>query len=334
LEPGAPEPDAVLFGLEQPSVEVVRAMLELADIQSDDRVYVLGCGDGGIAMGAALLRGARVVVVDSSPATLTAARDRARRAGVESLIEFRQGNVLEVDIKEAQVVLTFLGSSVTHRLGARLQTHLKPGTRCVSWLPAPRPVGMQGGDEGDVEGGTLSLYKVPGHSHPDSLAPYVRTPLPVVRKMLDLADVTKDDVLYDLGCGDGRIVIEAARRHGTRGVGIDFDIRRIREARERARREGVEGLVAFRWEDIRDSDFSDATVVMLFLLPDANNRLRARLAALPEGTRVVSHRFDIEGWRPSATETLELPDGRSDTIYLWVVGEGTPAEVPGPVRES
>lgn len=334
---GQPESQAqasVLLELERPSVEVVRAMLELADIHRDDRVYVLGCGDGGIAIGVALLRGARVVVIDSSPATLTAARDHARRAGVESLIEFRQRNVLEVDIGEAQVVLTFLGSAATHRLGARLQTDLKPGVRFVSWVPAPRPVGFQGGDEGDVEGGTLSLYKVPGHTHPDSLAPFVRTPLPVVRKMLDLAGVSRDDVVYDLGCGDGRIVIEAARRHGTRGVGIDFDIRRIREARERARKEGVEDLVEFRWQDIREADFSDATVVMLFLLPDSIQGLRQRLAGLGEGTRIVSHRFDVKGWRPSARESLTLADGESDTIYLWVVGKDTPAEFSGKVLEQ
>ena len=109
---------------------------------------------------------------------------------------------------------------------------------------------------------------------PDSLAPYFPTPQDVVNRMLDMAGVTKDDVVYDLGCGDGRIVITAAQRFGARGVGIDFDPRRIAEAKANARRAGVEDLVTFIEQDAMRADVSDATVVTLYLLSSSNMKLR------------------------------------------------------------
>jgi len=144
---------------------------------------------------------------------------------------------------------------------------------------------------------------------------YVPTPPEVVEQMLKLADVKKGDVLYDLGSGDGRIPVTAAKKYGIRAVGIDIDPERIREANENARQAGVAHLVRFRQEDLFKADFREATVVTLYLLPDLNVKLRPRLwSGLKPGTRVVSHQFDMEDWKPE--KEVEL-NGR--TIYLWTV---------------
>jgi SAM-dependent methyltransferase len=169
---------------------------------------------------------------------------------------------------------------------------------------------------------TVFLWKVVSAKVAESLAPFVPTPMPVVRKMLDLAGVTKDDVVYDLGCGDGRIVVEAAKQYGARGVGIDFDQERCREARERAQREGVADRVVIRHGDILQADFSDATVVTLYLLPTSNVKLRPKLEALRPGTRIVSHDFAIGDWEPIKKEVFTLDtEAQQKTIYLWRVGE-------------
>ena len=149
--------------------------------------------------------------------------------------------------------------------------------------------------------------------HPDVV--YVPTPPAVVEKMLEIAKVGKGDVLYDLGSGDGRIPVTAAKLFGIRSVGIDIDPERIREANDNARKNGVADLVQFRQEDLFKTNFSDATVVTLYLLPDLNLKLRPRLLAeLKPGTRVVSHQFDMGKWKPD--RTVEL-NGR--TIYLWTI---------------
>jgi ribosomal protein L11 methylase PrmA len=146
---------------------------------------------------------------------------------------------------------------------------------------------------------------------------FVPTPQEVVEDMLRLANVRKGDVLYDLGSGDGRIAITAAKKYGIRATGIDIDPERIREATENARKAGVTDLVQFKQEDLFQADFSDATVVTLYLLPDLNVKLRPKLwNELKPGTRIVSHQFDMGKWKPE--KTLES-DGR--TIYFWTVPE-------------
>ncbi len=153
---------------------------------------------------------------------------------------------------------------------------------------------------------------------PTSLAPYVPTPQDVVDRMLELAGVTKDDVVYDLGCGDGRIVITAARRFGARGVGIDFDPERIAEANANAKRAGVQDLVTFIEQDAMLADVSDATVVTLYLLPSSNVKLRPILTRqLRPGARIVSHAFRMGDWEPDETDRFEDERGNSRTIYLW-----------------
>ena len=153
---------------------------------------------------------------------------------------------------------------------------------------------------------------------PESLAPYVPTPLDVVNRMLELAGVTKDDVVYDLGCGDGRIVITAAQRFGARGVGIDFDPARIAEANANAERAGVQDLVTFIEQDAMQVDVSEATVVTLYLLSSSNLKLRPILTRqLRPGSRIVSHAFRMGDWDPDETSRFEDERGSARTIYLW-----------------
>ena len=152
-----------------------------------------------------------------------------------------------------------------------------------------------------------------GAQQPDVI--FVPTPQEVVDKMLEMAKVGKDDVLYDLGSGDGRIPVTAAKRFGIHAVGIDIDPQRITEANENARKNGVANLVQFKREDLFKTQFSDATVVTLYLLPDLNVKLRPRLLSeLKPGTRIVSHQFDMGTWKPE--QKVEL-NGR--TIYLWTI---------------
>lgn len=155
--------------------------------------------------------------------------------------------------------------------------------------------------------------------------PYVPTRYPVVDEMLRMAAVTKDDILYDLGCGDGRIVIAAAQKCGARAVGIDIDPERLAECRENAAAAGVTDKVRFIEGDLFKADFREASVVSLYLLTSVNLKLRPRLLAeLAPGTRIVSHNFAMDTWKPDETSEIKV-DERTHTIYLWTV----PANVGG-----
>ena len=157
------------------------------------------------------------------------------------------------------------------------------------------------------------LAQKEGPRTPDVI--FVPTPQEVVEDMLRLANVKKGDILYDLGSGDGRIAVTAAKKYGVRATGIDIDPERIREANENARRNGVEKLVKFRNEDLFTANFRDASVITLYLLPELNVKLRPRLwAELKPGTRIVSHQFDMGDWQPE--KKLES-NGR--VVYFWTV---------------
>ncbi len=149
---------------------------------------------------------------------------------------------------------------------------------------------------------------------------YVPTPREIVDQMLELAEVKPGDVVYDLGCGDGRIVVTAAKRFGVKGVGFDIDPVRVAEARKNARENGVEHLVTIRQDNLFNADLSPATVITLFLLPELNVRLKPKLAALRPGTRIVSHAFPMRGARPKRVEALRRPSiFAAEALYLWVV---------------
>jgi SAM-dependent methyltransferase len=167
----------------------------------------------------------------------------------------------------------------------------------------------------------LSAQSAAPRREPD--VPYVPTTDTAVQAMLKLGDVKKTDVVYDLGCGDGRIVIAAAKSYGARGVGIDINPVRIGEAKENAKKAGVEKLVRFEENDLFDAKIGEATVVTLFLLPNINLKLRPKLLQdLKPGTRVVSNTFDMGDWKPE--KEFIVPDTDVDTylshrLYLWIV---------------
>jgi len=164
----------------------------------------------------------------------------------------------------------------------------------------------------------------------DDEVPFVTTPDAVTLAMLELAAVTPRDHVVDLGSGDGRIVIAAARRFGATGLGVEIVPDLVRTSRERARAAGVQGRVEFREQDLFATDLAAATVVTMYLLPEVNLQLRPRLLALAPGTRIVSHDWDLGDWRPDRTITVDVPDkalGRDkfSRVHLWTV----PARVHG-----
>ena len=160
--------------------------------------------------------------------------------------------------------------------------------------------------------------------------PFVTTPDAVTAAMLELARVTSRDHVVDLGSGDGRIVITAARRFGATGLGVEIVPELVARSRANARSAGVADRVEFREQDLFDTDLGRATVVTMYLLPDVNLQLRPRLAALAPGTRIVSHDWDLGDWIPDRTLRIDVPDkalGRDkfSRVYLWIV----PARVHG-----
>lgn len=160
-------------------------------------------------------------------------------------------------------------------------------------------------------------------------APYVPSPRHVVWRLLSLADVDENDVVYDLGSGDGRIVLAAARKYGARGVGIEIDSALVEKSRVKARNLGVDDRVEFRQGDLFEANLRDATVVVLYLWPDMNNRLRPKLQnELDPGDRVVSHSFDIDGWSADSTVSIQsrsFAEG-AKTLFLWTIRDSTVAQ--------
>jgi predicted RNA methylase len=165
---------------------------------------------------------------------------------------------------------------------------------------------------------------VPGPTGPaPNLADFVPTPMEVAERMLQLAEVTKDDVVYDLGSGDGRIVILAARRYGTRAVGIEIDPALVALSQRNAKRAGVDALVSFRRQDALTVDLSAATVVTLYLSVESNRRLRPALQAqLRPGARVVSHAHDMGDWSPDRVVRVTSQLGEEHVLYLWRIRRG------------
>jgi len=153
------------------------------------------------------------------------------------------------------------------------------------------------------------------------LAPYVPTPEEVVHRMLELTELTRNDVVYDLGCGDGRIVIEAAKRYGARGVGVDVEAYWIEQACSNADAAGVQELVRFEHADAMSVHLANATVVTLYLVHWSTKLITSKLVErVQPGTRIVSHNFDVDGWAPERTASLEDREGKGHNIYVWVAG--------------
>ncbi|HEX2827791.1 MAG TPA: methyltransferase domain-containing protein [Burkholderiales bacterium] len=176
----------------------------------------------------------------------------------------------------------------------------------------------------------LACAAIPSAHAANASVPYVPTPQVVVDRMLEVGKVGSRDYLIDLGSGDGRIVVTAAKKYGTRGFGVDLNPTRIAEANENARKEGVTDKVYFNRQDLFEADLGNATVITMYLLPQVNLQLRPKLLDLKPGTRIVSHDFSMGDWQPEHHEQVESKDkyggsGGVSDIFLWIV----PAKVNG-----
>ncbi len=189
----------------------------------------------------------------------------------------------------------------------------------------PDPSSTRGPNTSAVQGPAPATSPSIVDSTVDADVPFVVSPEKTVEGMLELAGVTESDTVYDLGSGDGRVPIAAAKQHGARGVGIEIKPDLVQRARKRAKLAGVSDRVEFRRQDLFEADFSDATVVTMYLFPEVNLRLRPMLfEQLDPGTRVVSHSFDMNGWEPDSTVTVD-----GDVLYLWTI----PDEIPAHLQE-
>lgn len=155
---------------------------------------------------------------------------------------------------------------------------------------------------------------------------YVPSPPEVIDAMLELAAIRSDDVVYDLGCGDGRILIAASRRFGVKSWGFDIDPERVREAKDNAAVAGVVPLVTIEERNLFDVDLAPATVVMMYLSPKINLRLVPQFAKMPPGSRIVSHDFEMPGYRPKQTLQVKVPGKREHHIYLWMTPLASPPD--------
>jgi cyclopropane fatty-acyl-phospholipid synthase-like methyltransferase len=159
------------------------------------------------------------------------------------------------------------------------------------------------------------------------LAPFVPTPQDVVERMLQIADVASRDIVYDLGCGDGRVVITAAKEYGARGVGVDIEPHWVAESQSNAKNVGVEHLVMFHLEDALSVDLSRATVVALYLMHWSTLKLFPIIKSrVKPGTRIVSHNFSMGDWPPAKTEKFTDASGAVHTLYLWIVDDSVQPE--------
>lgn len=293
---------------------VAEAMLKLAKVSAADVVYDLGSGDGRIVLLAAEKYGARGVGIELMPSLIEVSRKAARERGVGDKVTFVQGDFYSTDISDATVVTLYLSPSVNRLLEPKLRA-LRPGTRIVShnytigdWTPDDVVHGEDGTD--------IYLWTVPRRPGRTPDVPFAPTRPPVVQAMLKLARVGPHDVVYDLGSGDGRIVIMAAQEYGARGVGIELDPTLVETARQVAREGAVDPRVSFIEGDFFTANISEATVVMLALSADVNAKLESKLRQeLRPGTRVVSRQFTIGSWPPD--ETAQAPDGTE--LFLWTV---------------
>jgi cyclopropane fatty-acyl-phospholipid synthase-like methyltransferase len=319
-------------------------MLEVAGVKGGDTVYDLGSGDGRIVIEAVKKYMAkRGIGIEKAPERVRLARANAGKAGVADKVEIREGDVLELkDLSDASVVTLQLLPDVNERLRPVLRKSLKPGARVVSydfdmgeeWKPEKEVVVKDlGGREHTIylwtikEGRKVEPKKdgPPTAGADDTIrVPYVPTPETVVNEMLKLAGVNAGDVVYDLGCGDGRIVIAAVKDFkAKKGVGVDIDPQRVKESKQNAKAAKVEDKVTFREGDVlKIADVSEATVVTLYLFPEVNERLAPMLRkTLKPGARIVSHDFLMGeyDWKPDKQVTVTVAGGEKHDLYLWTI---------------
>jgi predicted RNA methylase len=309
--PEARRPD---IGYAPTPLAVVDAMLQAAAVTANDVVYDLGSGDGRVVIMAAAKYGARGVGIEIDPALVKSARQAAIENGVADRVSFVEGDMFSADISPATVVTLFLWPSVNTRLETKLRFELRPGTRIVSntfgighWRPDETTRGVAGSD--------VLLWRVPRAPARVPDVPFEPTSDAVVREMLRFAQVTADDVVYDLGSGDGRIPIVAAETYGAKAVGVELDPRLIEISRQVAADVQLGGTVRFTEGDLFATDLSSATVVTLALSPEVNAKLEPKLKKeLRPGARIVSHRDPVGAWSPD--RVMKASDGTDLLLYI------------------
>ncbi len=310
--------------------EVIEKMLDMAEVKKGDVVYDLGCGDGRIVVASAK-RGAKATGWDINPERVKEAVENVKKNQVEQNAKIIHDDIFTLDLSGANVITLYLLPSLNVKLIPQLEK-LPPGSRIVS-----HDFGMEGVKPEQVEqftctnGGshTIYLWRTPlkkekkeektteaaeKFRRPDVI--YVPTPHQVVSKMLDMAKVAKGDVVYDLGCGDGRIVVAAAKR-GAKATGWDINPERVKEALENVEKNNVGQNAKIIHDDIFTLDLSGANVVTLYLLTSLNEKLIPQLEKLKPGSRIVSHDFSMPGVKPDEVVEFDETDGNSHTIYLW-----------------
>ena len=315
------EPDVIFVPTPQ---DVVDRMLEVAQVKKSDLVYDLGCGDGRIVVTAAKKYGCKAVGYDIDPQRIKESKENVAKNNVGDLVTIKQEDIFTLDLSNADVITLYLLPSLNVKLIPQLEK-LKPGARIVSHSFAmegvePDKVVTVKPSDSDWEH-TIYLWTAPIKKKQEFREPdviFVPTPQNVVDKMLEMAQVKKTDLLYDLGCGDGRIVVTAAKKYGCKAVGYDIDPQRIKESKENVAKNNVGDLVTIKQEDIFTLDLSNANVVTLYLLPSLNVKLIPQLEKLKPGSRIVSHDFDMKGVIPDEVVTITPGDVYGDhKVYLW-----------------
>ena len=335
------EPDKIYFPTPP---EVVDRMLELAGVKDTDLVYDLGCGDGRIVVAAAQKYGCKAVGYDIDPERVKESINNVKKNNLSNLVAIEQKDIFTLDLSGADVIALYLLADLNVKLIPQLEK-LKPGSRIVSHdfdmkgIVPDKVVTVKENNsyrEHKVYLWTTPLKKEGQEEElrfirePDVV--FLTTPPVVVDKMLELAKVKKTDLVYDLGCGDGRIVITAAKQYGCRGIGYDIDPEAVKQARQNVELNNVGDLVKIEQADIFTLDLSDADVIALYLLSRLNVKLIPQLEKLKPGSRIVSHNFGMEGVKPDRLITVKVDensvddDPRSDSIimpspyhsvYLW-----------------
>ncbi|MFN3230577.1 MAG: SAM-dependent methyltransferase [Alphaproteobacteria bacterium] len=312
---------------------VVGRMLEAARLNEGDVLYDLGSGDGRIPITAAVDFGVTGRGFELDPQLVAQSIENARRAGVDDLVEFTRADILTLDLSGADVITLSLNDTLNQKLIPQFEA-LKPGARIISHdyglgaYIADRLIRFAP----EIAGGRehlIYVFSIPlrtsqdvsrraaGEREPD--INFVPTPQPVVDDMLMLARIQPGEVVYDLGSGDGRILLAAAQRFGASAVGYEIDEQLVALSRDRIAGAGLQETVEVRESNLFESDLSQADVVTLYLSPAMNSKLIPQFDAMRPGSRIVSHDFDIPGVKPQ-TVLRVTPGGpyrRERTIYLW-----------------
>ena len=314
--------------------DVVDRMLELADLQPGEMLYDLGSGDGRIVIEANLQYQARAIGFELDDALVALSRANVHNAGIGSMVRIDQADIFTLDLAEADVVTLYLSEELNARLLPQL-VDMKDDALIISHdfqLPGRVPdkfvhVTPRGKDDAQhtiylwrtpLDGGAgPSLSEVPSRSNNIGFA---ATPMPVVAEMLRLANLSSGQKLYDLGSGDGRILVGAASQYGALAVGYEIDAALIELSKAKVKEADIEALVDVRASDLFSADLSEADVVTLYLSPAMNRRLVDQLLDMRPGARIISYKFDIPGIKHQSVVSLPPTNGEHEDniVYLWV----------------